>query len=83
MSGRNARVQARYDQLMREGKHGHYETLFQIVNEECARMMTFDFPNGVRPALRELLNGKWQIVDDVEDAPLVTIELHNGTRIRP
>jgi len=31
---RNARVQSRYDELMREGRHGHYETLFKIVREE-------------------------------------------------
>lgn len=31
---RNARVQARYDELMREGKHGHYETMFRVVREE-------------------------------------------------
>lgn len=30
------RVQARYDELMREGKHGHYETLFRIVREETS-----------------------------------------------
>lgn len=33
----NARVQNRYDELMREGKHGHYETMFRIVHEEIAR----------------------------------------------
>jgi hypothetical protein len=31
---RNARVQSRYDALMREGKHGHYETMFRVVREE-------------------------------------------------
>jgi hypothetical protein len=31
---RNIRVQARYDELMREGKRGHYETLFRVVREE-------------------------------------------------
>lgn len=30
----NARVQARYDELVAAGQHGHYETLFQIVHEE-------------------------------------------------
>ena len=30
----NYRVQERYDNLMAEGKHGHYETLFCIVREE-------------------------------------------------
>lgn len=34
---RNARVQRRYDELMAEGKHGHYETLFRVVREEIER----------------------------------------------
>lgn len=34
---RSARVQARYDELMREGKHGHYETMFRVVREEIER----------------------------------------------
>lgn len=34
---RNARVQSRYDELMRMSKHGHYETLFQVVREEVFR----------------------------------------------
>lgn len=34
---RNKRVQSRYDELMREGKHGHYETLFRVVREEVER----------------------------------------------
>jgi hypothetical protein len=38
-SARNARVQARYDQLMREGKHGHYETMFRVVREEVERAL--------------------------------------------
>lgn len=33
-AARNRRVQARYDELMREGKHGHYETMFRVVREE-------------------------------------------------
>jgi len=32
----NKRVQARYDKLMLEGKHGHYETMFRVVHEELA-----------------------------------------------
>lgn len=31
---RSRRVSARYDELMREGKHGHYETMFRVVREE-------------------------------------------------
>ncbi len=36
-SARNARVQARYDELMQEGKRGHYETMFRVVREEVER----------------------------------------------
>jgi hypothetical protein len=32
----NCAVQARYDTLMAEGKHGHYETLFKLVHEQRA-----------------------------------------------
>lgn len=35
MTERNKRVQTRYDELMHEGKHGHYETIFRVVREEC------------------------------------------------
>lgn len=31
---RNKRVSDRWDELSRIGRHGHFETLFQIVNEE-------------------------------------------------
>ncbi len=31
---RNRRVATRYDELLRAGKHGHYETLFRVVREE-------------------------------------------------
>lgn len=31
----NARVQSRYDELMTEGRHGHYETMFRVVREEA------------------------------------------------
>lgn len=34
---RNRRVVARYDELMHEGKHGHYETMFRVVHEEVQR----------------------------------------------
>ncbi len=30
----NARVQKRYDELMAEGRHGHYETMFKVACEE-------------------------------------------------
>ncbi len=36
-SERNCRVQARYDELAHLGKHGHYETMFQVVREEVER----------------------------------------------
>jgi hypothetical protein len=38
-TARNIRVQKRYDELMREGKHGHYETMFQVVREEVDRAL--------------------------------------------
>jgi hypothetical protein len=34
---RNCRVQMRYDELMNEGKRGHYETMFRVVREEVER----------------------------------------------
>lgn len=43
---RNRRVQERYDDLMREGKHGHYETLFRIVREEVEMALA---ASAVRP----------------------------------
>lgn len=43
---RNARVQARYDELMRVGKHGHYETMFQVVQEEVERGMIAAYERG-------------------------------------
>jgi hypothetical protein len=33
----NCRMQRRYDELMRIGKHGHYETMFRVMHEEIAR----------------------------------------------
>lgn len=36
---RNIRVQARYDQLIAEGKHGHYESMFRVVREEVERAL--------------------------------------------
>jgi hypothetical protein len=36
---RNFRVKARYDQLMGEGKHGHYETMFHVVREEIEQFV--------------------------------------------
>lgn len=38
----NKRVAARYDELMQEGKHGHYETMFKVVHEELARAQPDD-----------------------------------------
>lgn len=36
-TARNIRAQARYDELMREGKHGHYETMSRVIREEVER----------------------------------------------
>lgn len=34
---RNKRVQARYDELILEGKRGHYETICRVIHEEVDR----------------------------------------------
>ena len=34
---RNWRVQKLYDELMAEGKHGHYEAMFRVVRLEVER----------------------------------------------
>lgn len=44
----------------------------------AARAVPFEWPAGAKLAVRELLNGAIQIVDEAEDAPLVTISGHNG-----
>ena len=45
--------------------------------------VAFNWPPNVQPSQPvELQNGDFQIVDTIEDAPLVTIILHNGTSIR-
>ncbi|ANL71893.1 hypothetical protein AMC83_CH01910 [Rhizobium phaseoli] len=48
----NKRVQARYDFLMEEGKHGHYETMFKCVHEELALQHAQGFKAG-QEAMRE------------------------------
>lgn len=45
-TARNIRVQARYDQLMTEGKHGHYETMFRVVREEVEAATTEAYAEG-------------------------------------
>lgn len=41
---RNFRVKARYDELMREGRHGHYESMFRVVREEVERANSSSIP---------------------------------------
>lgn len=36
----NCRAQKRYDELMAIGKHGHYETMFQVIHEEINHALT-------------------------------------------
>jgi len=43
-TARNARVQRRYDELMREGRHGHYETMFRVVREEVEAALAAEPP---------------------------------------
>ena len=45
-NGRNARVQKRYDELMAEGRHGHYETMFRVVREEVERALEAALAHG-------------------------------------
>ena len=44
---RNFRVKSRYDELMRESKHGHYETMFRVVREEVERNLNNVVSDGV------------------------------------
>lgn len=43
---RNARAQASYDEKMREGKHGHYESMFSVVHAEVERAETEAYAEG-------------------------------------
>jgi hypothetical protein len=63
---RNARVQARYDALMLEGKRGHYETMFRVVREEVERE-------------REECAAKFEVAADIwmKDDPAASVRLLN------
>lgn len=54
---RNHRVQDRYDQLMRIGKHGHYETMFQVIKEERDRSLE-DAAQAVHDSLTD---ARWNV----------------------
>lgn len=43
----NKRVRARYDALMTEGAHGHYETMFRVLHEELARRGNESYVRGM------------------------------------
>jgi hypothetical protein len=51
---RNARIQTRYDELMDEGKHGHYETMFRVVREELAELKAEN--TRLQEALEKIVN---------------------------
>jgi hypothetical protein len=34
----NFKIQSRYDELMRIGKHGHYETMFKVFHELASEL---------------------------------------------
>lgn len=61
----NQRVQARYDELMLEGKHGHYETMFRVVHEELERLdedrifIDTVLPDGWIWTIRKFHNHPW------------------------
>jgi hypothetical protein len=65
-SERNVRVQARYDQLMAEGKHGHYETMFRVVREEVARAVAAETARCITAA-QWFRNVEHYTVDDVAE----------------
>lgn len=35
----SVRMQKRYDELIREGKHGHYESMFRVWREENEHLL--------------------------------------------
>lgn len=54
----NKRVQALWDKLDAEGKHGHYETLFAVVNSETKPLQqAYDRAMAHNAMLREALHG--------------------------
>jgi hypothetical protein len=60
---RNARVQTRYDELMQEGRHGHYETMFRVVREEVERA---ERESKALEAVKKFLDG-FSILNDGPD----------------
>lgn len=67
-SERNARVQARYNELMITGKRGHYETMFRVVREEVEMEC-------------ERCCAKFEVAADlwVKDDPKASERVHNLT----
>jgi hypothetical protein len=39
---------------------------------------TYEWPNGTLPIITEAVNGDLHVIDQIEDAPLLTITGHNG-----
>lgn len=70
---RNRRVSRRWDELSAIGKHGHYETLFQIVREEVQR---------AEEATEELIRGMTEMADRftarMDAAGAQIADLHNS-----
>lgn len=62
----NCAVQARYDTLMAEGKHGHYETLFRIVHEQRAAAL-----DGREAGWNEAIEAAAKLVDEQFNSPPV------------
>lgn len=78
---RNFRVKARYDELMREGKHGHYETMFRVVREEVERRNArlLQKLTEIHEISQEHLLPSWQVIQNIEATARSAIEPSNDT----
>lgn len=61
---RNRRVQDRYDELTHIGKHGHYETLFQVVREEVERAALTPVAVPTDAVVERFAEALWQWVNE-------------------
>jgi hypothetical protein len=71
---RNAWAQTRYDELMHEGKHGHYETLFRVVREAEERAR--------RECIEAIMRESFHVVDEEQALFVKTIRARFVSAIR-
>jgi hypothetical protein len=74
-TARNIRVQGRYDALMTEGKHGHYETMFRIVREEVEAAQLDAYAEGRKD---ESESAAWQPIDTAPEDKNILVATHGG-----